>query len=62
MNFEFSEEQQMLRDAAREFADGEIAPIAHQIDEKAEIPDDLRKKLRENSFFSLLIPREYGGI
>jgi len=62
MNFEFSEEQTMLRDAAREFADGEIAPIARQIDEKSEIPDDLRKKLRENSFFSLLIPREYGGI
>jgi len=62
MNFEFSDEQQMLRDAAREFADGEIGPIAQQIDEKSEIPDDLRRKLRENSFFSLLIPREYGGI
>ena len=62
MNFEFSDEQQMLREAAREFADGEIGPIAQQIDEKSEIPDDLRRKLRENSFFSLLIPREYGGI
>jgi butyryl-CoA dehydrogenase len=62
MNFEFSDEQQMLRGAAREFADGEIGPIAQQIDEKSEIPDDLRRKLRENSFFSLLIPREYGGI
>jgi alkylation response protein AidB-like acyl-CoA dehydrogenase len=61
MNLEFTEEQRMLRDAAREFADGEIAPIAKQIDERSCIPDDLRRKLRENGFFSLLIPRDYGG-
>ena len=46
----------MLRAAAREFAEGEIAPIAYEIDASEKIPDSLRKKLRENNFFSLLIP------
>ena len=62
MNFQLTEEQEMLRAVTRAFADGEIAPIAQQIDATEEIPDALRKKLRENNFFSLLIPREYGGV
>jgi butyryl-CoA dehydrogenase len=61
MSFELSEEQEMLRAVTREFADGEIAPIAHQIDATETIPDSLRKKLRANNYFSLLIPEEYGG-
>ncbi len=52
----------MLRAAAHEFAEGEIAPIAYEIDATEKIPDSLRKKLRENNFFSLLIPRDYGGV
>ena len=62
MNFQLTEEQEMLRAVARDFSDGEIAPIAHQIDATETIPDALRKKLRENNFFSLLIPRDYGGV
>jgi alkylation response protein AidB-like acyl-CoA dehydrogenase len=61
MNFHLTEEQEMLRAMAREFADGEIAPIAAAMDEKGCIPQDLRKKLRDQNFFSLLIPEEYGG-
>ena len=61
MNFQLTEEQQMLHTAAREFANGEIAPLAETIDRTETIPDTLRQKLRENSFFSLLIPREFGG-
>ena len=61
MNFHLTEEQEMLRAMAREFADGEIAPIAAAMDEQGCIPHDLRKKLRDQNFFSLLIPEEYGG-
>ncbi|HET9950744.1 MAG TPA: acyl-CoA dehydrogenase [Candidatus Eisenbacteria bacterium] len=61
MNFHLTEEQEMLRAMAREFADGEIAPIAARMDEEGRIPEDLRKKLRDQNFFSLLIPEEYGG-
>jgi butyryl-CoA dehydrogenase len=61
MNFQLTEQQEMLRAVAREFANGEIAPIAHQIDASEEIPDSLRKKLRDANFFGLLIPEKYGG-
>jgi alkylation response protein AidB-like acyl-CoA dehydrogenase len=61
MDFQLSEVQEMLRAATREFADGEIAPIAAEMDEKACIPADLRRKLRDQNYFSLLIPEEYGG-
>jgi alkylation response protein AidB-like acyl-CoA dehydrogenase len=62
MDFRLSEEQEMLRAATREFADSEIAPIAHEIDATELIPDALRRKLRENNYFALLIPPEYGGV
>lgn len=51
----------MLRAFAREFADGEIAPRASEMEETGELPPALRKALRENNFFSLLIPEEFGG-
>lgn len=62
MNFELTEQQEMLRALTREFAEGEIAPIAHQIDATETIPDGLRRKLREHNFFGLQIPEEYGGV
>lgn len=62
MNFELTEQQEMLRAVTREFAEGEIAPIAHEIDATETIPDSLRRKLRENNYFGLLIPEAYGGV
>ena len=44
MEFEFTEEQNMLRDNIREFAEGEIAPHAMEYDEKQEFPHDLVKQ------------------
>ena len=62
MNFRLTEQQEMLRAFTREFALGEIAPIAHKIDADGEIPESLRKKLRDARFFGLLIPEEYDGV
>jgi len=62
MNFQLTEQQEMLRALTRAFAEGEIAPLARQIDATEEIPESLRKKLRDNNFFALLIPEEYGGV
>src|SRR5258706_9679229 len=62
MNFQLTEQQEMLRAVTRSFAEGEIAPIAHTIDAEGQIPDSLRKKLRDNNYFALLIPEEYGGV
>ena len=61
MNFRPTEQQEMLRALTREFAQGEIAPIARKIDADEEIPESLRKKLRDANFFGLLIPEEFGG-
>jgi len=62
MNFNLSEQQEMLRAVTREFAAGEIAPIAHEIDASETIPETLRAKLRDNNYFALLIPEAYGGV
>jgi butyryl-CoA dehydrogenase len=61
MNFQLTEQQEMLRAVTREFAMGEIAPIAAEIDASECIPESLRKKLRDSNFFGLLIPEKYGG-
>jgi alkylation response protein AidB-like acyl-CoA dehydrogenase len=61
VNFHPTEEQEMLRSAARAFAEGEIAPAAATIEKTGAIPDDLWRGLRENNFLALLIPEEFGG-
>ena len=61
MNFNLTEEQEMLRAVTREFAEGEIAPLAAEIDVTETVPEGLWRKLQENNYFGLLIPEEYGG-
>ncbi len=57
----FSEEQQMLRDMVRDFANNELKPIAAQIDENEEIPMDIIKKIGELGLLGAAFPVEYGG-
>lgn len=51
----------MLRDMVREFADAEIAPVAHQYDESEEFPWESGKKMAELGLFGIPFPEEYGG-
>ena len=44
MNFDFTEEQLMIQESARDFAQNEIAPTAVHRDIKAEYPTDIIKK------------------
>ena len=60
-DFEFNEEQKMLRAMARDFVTSELKPIAHKIDEEEEIPRDLINKLRDLGFLGAAFPPEYGG-
>lgn len=46
MNFELTEEQQLIRETVRDFAEREIKPVAKELDEKAEFSHDLTKKNR----------------
>jgi short/branched chain acyl-CoA dehydrogenase len=61
LNFDLSEEQQILRDSVREFAEKEIKPIAEDLDEKEEFSLDLVKKMAELGLFGMFVSEEYGG-
>lgn len=61
MNFDFTEDQLMIQQAAREFAQSEIAPTAIERDIKAEFPYEIVKKLGELGFMGMMVSPEYGG-
>src|SRR3989338_3469179 len=61
MDFDLTAEQQESRRVAREFALGEIAPVAARHDETGEFPHAIVKKLGELGFMGVLVPPEYGG-
>ncbi len=61
MDFNFSEEQIMIRDAAREFAQKEIVPIAAEFDESGEFPMATIKQMGELGLMGIEMPAEYGG-
>jgi butyryl-CoA dehydrogenase/short/branched chain acyl-CoA dehydrogenase len=56
-----SQDEQLFRDSVYEFADREIRPLVHDMDEKAKIPRDLIDKLFELGVMSIEIPEAYGG-
>lgn len=59
--FKFTQEQQMLRDMARDFTNNEIKPRASEIEELGVVPEDLREKLGELGLLGVSFPEEYGG-
>ena len=59
--FSLSEEHMMIRDAARDFAQNEIVPVAAEFDESGEFPHATIKKMGEMGFMGIEIPEEYGG-
>lgn len=61
MGLELTEEHKMIRDAARNFAQKEIAPIAAEYDESGEFPMDTIKKMGAMGLMGIEVPEEYGG-
>ncbi|MFQ5340302.1 MAG: acyl-CoA dehydrogenase family protein [Anaerolineae bacterium] len=61
MDFELNEEQRMIRDLARDFAQNEIAPIASEIDETGEFPHATINKMGELGLMGLEVSPEWGG-
>ncbi|MDP1713520.1 MAG: acyl-CoA dehydrogenase [Anaerolineales bacterium] len=59
--YPLTEEHKMLRDAARDFAQKEIAPIAAEFDESGEFPHATIKKMGGLGFMGIEVPEEYGG-
>jgi butyryl-CoA dehydrogenase len=56
-----TDEQQMIKETARRFAESELAPIAMKMDETMEFQVDLFAKMGELGFMGLIVPAEYGG-
>jgi alkylation response protein AidB-like acyl-CoA dehydrogenase len=57
-----TEEQQQIRDLAREFAEGELRPHAEAWDREAAFPREVIGKLGELGFLGMLVPEEYDGL
>jgi short-chain 2-methylacyl-CoA dehydrogenase len=56
-----SEDEQMFRDAVRDFAESEVAPLAAEMDEKQEMSPELVSQLFDMGLMGIEIPEEYGG-
>jgi len=61
MNFSLSEEQKMVRNAARDFAQTELKPGVIKRDELQEFPDNLVKKMGALGFMGIMVDPKYGG-
>jgi len=61
MNFNRSEDQQMIADMVRDFAQKEIFPNVMKWDESQEFPVEVFKKAGELGLMGVLVPQEYGG-
>ncbi len=61
MNFDLTEEQKMIQQAAKDFAERELLPGIIERDEKAEFPKEQMKKLAELGFLGMMTDPKYGG-
>ncbi|MBI4897333.1 MAG: acyl-CoA dehydrogenase family protein [Actinobacteria bacterium] len=61
LDFSLTEEQELIRDTARDFAQKEIAPVATDNDHKGVFDTQIAKRLAEMGFLGPIFPEEYGG-
>lgn len=61
MDFELSDEQQLIREAVREFAAAEVAPIAAEVDRDHRFPHELLPKMAELNIMGMPYPEKLGG-
>ncbi|MBN2420458.1 MAG: acyl-CoA dehydrogenase [Deltaproteobacteria bacterium] len=61
MNFKLSEEQQMIKDMCRKFADNEIRPNVAEYNRLHKFPTNAIKKLGEMGIMGIVYPEEYNG-
>jgi len=62
MDFNLSEDQELMRESAVEFAQKRLFPIAEELDEKGETPPELLQEIGELGYFGLMAPEEFGGL
>ncbi len=62
MDFNFTDEQNAIRETVRDFAEQEIKPKAKELDEKEEFSPELTKRMGDLGLFGMYLPEKYGGI
>jgi alkylation response protein AidB-like acyl-CoA dehydrogenase len=60
-DFELTDNQKVVQQVARDFAEKEIRPVVMKYDESQEFPFDIVRKLGELGFMGVVFPEEYGG-
>jgi alkylation response protein AidB-like acyl-CoA dehydrogenase len=61
MNFDFTDEQKMIQESAKDFAENEIAPTTIERDKNAVFPAEIVKKMGELGFMGMMVSPDYGG-
>jgi alkylation response protein AidB-like acyl-CoA dehydrogenase len=61
MNFDLSDDHELLRRTVRDFAENEVAPVAEELDRTKSIPYDIIAKLGALNLMGIPFPEEYGG-
>ncbi|MFP4528795.1 MAG: acyl-CoA dehydrogenase family protein [Candidatus Kapaibacterium sp.] len=61
INRNLTEEQVLLRDTVRKFAEDQIRPVAREIDEKEEFSYEITREMAEMGFLGAFLPDKYGG-
>jgi alkylation response protein AidB-like acyl-CoA dehydrogenase len=61
LDYDLSDEQRILRQQVRNFAEREIGPVAAELDEKEEFSPALVRKMGEMGLFGMFVSEEYGG-
>lgn len=62
MDFSLTDEQEILRQSVREFAENEILPEREELDRKEEFGYAVTRKMFDMGFFGVIIAPEYGGM
>src|SRR5918998_5766954 len=61
MDFALTEDQRLIKQTAKEFADEQLAPLAAEYDRTEEFTAPQAKMLAEMGFLGMMVPEEYGG-
>src|ERR1700684_4187497 len=61
MDFDLSPDHELIRRTVREFAEGEVAPVAEELDRTKSFPYEIVAKLAQLNLMGIPFPQEYGG-
>ena len=61
MDFDLSDDHELIRRTVRDFAEGEVAPVAEELDRTKSFPYEIVRKLGDLGLMGIPFPEEYGG-